>query len=199
MLGSGYRRWGAIAEIKSGTGGPRHSGKMAGSSTADNEPPLVNGSTARMYRNSGTEMSFVGGSSVTAIPNNFWTSVDYESPDINADTADGTFTVVESKSYSISARVKLSSLMSLTTSHLVLQTYRSGSWTNLNQYGESAYNTSAGWGLTGNWIQYLNSGEKCVLLVFTLEQQEITGAIPVHQKHTLALLVLSLHKTNPVK
>lgn len=163
-LGAGYRQWGCIAEIKSGSGGPRISGKISGSSVADNAPPDVNGSTARMYRVGTGTVSFPSGGP-TAIPNSFFSHIGHESPDVDANTTYGTFTVAESKPYIINARIRrTASMFSIGT--LVLQVKPSGgSWGN-SQYGPDHYMGHGSSAISGSWIQYLNEGDQVRLATY---------------------------------
>lgn len=152
------RQWGAIAQIRGGTAAYATSGKIAGCSIADNLTPDVEGSTARMSRTATSSVNYQGGGSVTAVPSSFFDNIEYESLDIDANTADGTFTVVEAKPYIISARIQLSTSV-LAWGNVVLQVYRSGSWQSM-QYGAPLYTDNASAALVGNWVQYLNAGEK---------------------------------------
>ena len=158
MLGSGYRRWGAIAQIRSGSGSPRVAGKVGGTSVADNEAPAVNGSVARMTRTSTVTVNFTGAGADTALPSSFFTNVVHESPDVNADTADGTFTVTESKAYVLTARVKLSAAV-YAWCHLNLQVYNGSTWSTV-QNGISFYPDGSGVSLSATFIQYLDAGQK---------------------------------------
>ena len=157
QLGSGYRRWGAIAEIKSGTGNPRHSGKLSGASIADNAPPVVNGSTARITRTATGTLTFNGSSDVI-LNSNFWDDIPYESPDVDADASNGTFKVTEAKTYTVCARVKLGAGLS-SKGYLVLQvsSNNGSSWSNA-QCGpvSDVANNSA---LFAHWNQYLSAGD----------------------------------------
>jgi hypothetical protein len=156
-LGSGYRQYGSIAEIKSGTFGPRHGGKIAGISVADNEPPTFVGSYARMYRTSTTKVSLPA-SGPTALPSSFFPSA-VESPDIDAVTVDGTFEVTESKPYLITARIERGTTM-FSFGTLVLQRKPSGgSWADA-QWGQDIYMGHGSNGIDGHWVQYLESGDQ---------------------------------------
>ena len=158
MLGSGYRKWGSIAQIKAGgILGPNHAGKLGGASVYDNEAPTVNGSTARLHRTSTTAAAFNGGNDVT-LPSSFFGSVTYESPDIDAVTSDGTFTVRDAKTYIVGARIRLDTAV-IGWATLGLQVYRNSTWTNIG-YGPSGSTNDNTAALTGNWVIYLNAGEK---------------------------------------
>jgi hypothetical protein len=159
QLGANNRRFGVIADIKAGNNNPVIGGKLEGFSVYDNETPSVNGSTARMYRNT-TGGTFAGGNVVTALPNGFWTNPNYESPDVDADTVDGTMTVTEAKSYAISARLDFANALTAPgVMDIILQVFRGGSWQNA-QFGQSHNVGAAGTSLFGSWVQYLNAGEK---------------------------------------
>lgn len=159
QLGANNRRFGVIAELKAGGSNPSIAGKLDGFSVYDNETPSVNGSTARMYRNT-TGGSFAGGGTATALPNGFWTNPNYESPDIDANTADGTMTVTEAKTYFVSARLDIANALTAPGDmHIILQVFRAGVWQNA-QFGQSHNIGAAGTSLFGSWVQYLNAGEK---------------------------------------
>ena len=155
-LGSNNRLWGALAQIRGGTGGPYNSGKVSGTSVSDNQSPTVNGSTARMWRNSSTNVNFNGSNADNNLTT-FWDSIEYESPDVDADTATGTFTVTESKPYVITARVRFTTGVS-SNSRLVLQRSTNGGTSySAAQHGLSTANSQSA---HGSWIQYLNAGDK---------------------------------------
>jgi hypothetical protein len=148
------RRWGSIAQLRSGSSTPRHSGKLGGCSVADNQKPLVNGSYARMTRISTSGVDFVG--TADRILDTFWDDIENESPDINASTTTGTFTVTESKPYIISARVRINSEL-LTNINLKLQVNGV-----TKQFGPTFYNSR---GVGASWVQYLNAGEAVRLVI----------------------------------
>ncbi|AQT28431.1 minor tail protein [Mycobacterium phage BlueBird] len=68
--------WGAISE----TDGVRVPGNVAGASVADNAPPEVVGTTFRASKRSGADITIPSGSN--KLPNNFFETVDYQSPDL---------------------------------------------------------------------------------------------------------------------
>jgi hypothetical protein len=149
------RKWGAIAQIRSGTSGPKHSGKVGGTSVTDNETPARNGSIARMSRTTASStLGFVGTNDTSLAT--FWDKIDYETSDIDANTATGTFTVKESKPYIITARVKIASTL-LTNINLKLQV---NSVT--EQVGPAHYNTK---GCGATWVQYLEAGQSVRLAI----------------------------------
>jgi hypothetical protein len=156
-LGASNRHWGAITQIRSGSGGPFHSGKVSGTSVSDNQTPQVNGSVARMDRTSTATVSYTGGSAVTAIPNSFFNVVEYESPDVDADAATSSFTVKESKAYIITGRVMTGNVAAWGT--LILQVWNGSAWVT-SQYGNPIYTQDAAAALHGQWIQYLTAGQK---------------------------------------
>ena len=156
-LGASNRQWGAIAQIRGGSGGPWHSGKVGATSVSDNESPQVNGSVARMDRTSTANVSYTGGSAVTAIPNSFFNVVEYESPDVDADAATSSFTVKESKAYIITGRVMTGNVAAWGT--LILQVWNGSAWVT-SQYGNPIYTQDAAAALHGQWIQYLTAGQK---------------------------------------
>jgi len=157
------RKWGSIAQIRGGTSTYAISGKVGACSIADNPTPDVNGSVARMVRVSTSTTTYTGGSAETFIGNGFFDTVVHESLDVDANTADSTFTVVEGKPYIITARVLTGNVSAWGS--LILQVYRSGSWQSM-QYGNPIQTNDAEAAISGNWIQYLNAGEK-VRLAYT--------------------------------
>ncbi|AMW64110.1 minor tail protein [Mycobacterium phage EvilGenius] len=68
--------WGSIVQ----TNGSKTSGAVAGASVADNAPPAVVGTTFRASRRSGADVTV--GSGGVKLPNNFFETVDYVSPDL---------------------------------------------------------------------------------------------------------------------
>lgn len=154
------KKWGSIAQIRGGSGGPFSSGKIASCIAADNKIPDVVGSTAFMYRTGTGSVNLTGGSDDTGLPSNFFTSIAYESLDVDANASDGTFTVSTSQPYTISGRIRLSANISALC-RLNLQVYREGSW-QLVQAGDTFYPNTGGAGqnLSGSWVQHLNAGEK---------------------------------------
>jgi hypothetical protein len=161
-----HRKWGSISQIRSGTNSPRTSGKLGGCAVADNITSAVNGSTARLVRTDTTfadNWTFPGSSDL--VLDDFWESVSYESPDIDADTTTGTFTVTESKPYVLTARVPLATGPAITSvGHLVLQvsTDSGASWSSV-QWGPSC-DVAANRSLFGSWIQYLGAGNRIRLM-----------------------------------
>ncbi|UVK64084.1 minor tail protein [Mycobacterium phage Caviar] len=68
--------WGAVSE----TNGVQVPGNVAGASVTDNAPPAVIGTTFRASKRSGGDITVPSGSS--KLPNNFFETVDYVSPDL---------------------------------------------------------------------------------------------------------------------
>ena len=154
-LGASNRQWGALAQIRGGTNGPYHSGKLSGASVADNQSPAVKGSVARMYKNAGTQN--YNGANADNVLTTFWDTVEYESPDIDADTATGTFRVTESKPYIISARVRLTSGVSSTCRLVLQRSTDNGATYPVAQHGIATSNCE---GIGDSWVQYLNAGDR---------------------------------------
>jgi hypothetical protein len=154
-LGASNRQWGALAQIRGGTNGPYHSGKLSGASVADNESPAVKGSAARLYKNAGTQN--YNGANADNVLTTFWDTVEYESPDIDADTATGTFRVTESKPYIISARVRLTSGVSSTCRLVLQRSTDNGATYPVVQHGIATSNCE---GIGDSWVQYLNAGDR---------------------------------------
>jgi hypothetical protein len=157
-----YRKWGSIAQIRSGSGSPRTSGKLGGCAVADNITPAVNGSTARLIRtntSSGDNWDFPG--STNLVLDSFWESVPYESSDVDADTTSGTFTVTESKPYMVTARVPLAVTPAFGgVGNLILQVSTNGGASWSTQQLGGTYEVAAGRSLSGSWIQYLSAGDR---------------------------------------
>jgi hypothetical protein len=155
-----HRKWGAITQIRGGTNGPFSAGSISGCSVSDNETPAVTGYAARMIRTTTTSVTLAGGSTDTPLPNNFFTSIPYESPDIDADSASGTFTVSKAGPYVITGRVRLSG-NTANLCRLGLQVSPAFSTGSLAQAGDVVYPNigGAGQNLSGTWVQYLESGQ----------------------------------------
>ncbi|MFM8798747.1 MAG: hypothetical protein ACKODT_07305 [Fluviibacter sp.] len=150
---TGVRRWGAIPQVRNG----KFAGKVEYASATDTPPTTVNGSTARMVRTSTTQITSAGNNVVTALDSSFFDSIPYESFDIDAVTSGGYFKVTTGKTYSISARVSVSTSYSATTS-LILQKSTNGTTWTTAQYGPDWYPAN-GQALSASWLQYLNAGE----------------------------------------
>ncbi|AYD82026.1 minor tail protein [Mycobacterium phage Saguaro] len=68
--------WGSLSE----TNGSKHPGEIAGASVVDNAPPAVVGTTFRASRRVGSDTTI--GSGGVPVPNNFYETIDYISPDL---------------------------------------------------------------------------------------------------------------------
>jgi hypothetical protein len=110
-----------------------------------------------MDRTSTATVSYTGGGALTAIPNSFFNVIDYESPDIDADATTSSFTVTESKAYMVTARIMTGNVAAWGT--LILQMWNGSAWVNA-QFGNPIYTQDGVAALSGQWIQYLNAGEK---------------------------------------
>lgn len=186
-----YRQWGAIAQVRNS----KVAGKVSATTVTDNGTPTVNGSTARMSRNSTTVVSYAAGENVAST---LFDNIDYESLDVDADTATGIFTVQESKSYLISGRVKVNTSVAAWGA-LILQVYDSSEgiwgsstiapwngstgWKGLTtnpaaQWGDSCSLSSGGMSLHASWVQYLNAGDKVRLATYrsTGTSNELVGS-----------------------
>ncbi|URC18135.1 minor tail protein [Mycobacterium phage Zenteno07] len=75
-LDDNHLYWGSISE----TNGQQHPGEIAGASTVDNAPPAVVGTTFRASKRTGGDMTLASGNN--QVPNNFFETVDYISPDL---------------------------------------------------------------------------------------------------------------------
>lgn len=82
-LDSDHLYWGSVSE----TDGSHHPGEIAGASTVDNAPPAVVGTTFRASRRVAGDVT-IGTGGVT-VPNNFYETVDYISPDLIYRPANG--------------------------------------------------------------------------------------------------------------
>lgn len=160
QLGANNRKWGAIAQIRSGTFGPRTSGKLGGCSVADNPQPSYNGAYAQISRTSGSAITFPGNDST--ISNTFWTTVaeDSSDPVIDADAANSTFTVFAARVYVVSACIRTAAT-GLAYGSLVLQRSTNGgsTWTASEQMGPSTKIESGG-AVGGTFVIYLNANDK---------------------------------------
>jgi hypothetical protein len=160
-LGPTSRRFGA--EVR--TSGSNASGTISSVAVSDNPPVVYAGSVARMSRLSTGNVGSLS-TTDTALPNNFFDDVDFESLDIDASLSTGSFTVTKSKMYLVTARVKLREAYAANL-YLNLQVWDGGYSTyNLTQRGGSLWpadagnfsNPSSGFVLTGTWLQYLTAG-----------------------------------------
>jgi hypothetical protein len=107
-VGSGYRYWGAISEMKTGAFGPSSPGKISGTSVSDNSPASVLGSQAHIYRTNTGIVNLTGGNVWTALPTNFFGSTLRASSDIAVDLVNGKFTALKSRPYNFNFRCRLS-------------------------------------------------------------------------------------------
>ena len=161
QLGVNNRRFGVISEIRAGTNNPRIAGGLAGFAVSDNESPTYNGSLARLSRTLTANATLVGGDVDAGLPDGFFDVPNYESLDIDANTADGTFTIkpgTPGKPYFITARVQTGAAFTGWCG-LLLQVYKNNVWTTV-QYGSILGSPGANDAWTGSWIQYLVGGEK---------------------------------------
>jgi hypothetical protein len=108
-----------------------------------------------MYKNAGTQ-AFNGGNADNVLTT-FWDAVEFESPDSDADTATGSFTVTESKPYVITARVRYTSAVASSSQLVLLHSTNNGSTYPVAQLGGVVSNTN---GISHTWIQYLKAGER---------------------------------------
>ena len=176
-----HRRFGSIIEVKrmyenpttnrvsrrSGTTGGGYflgkGGSIAAVSVSDSVVPAYNGSVARMSRASSSTVNFP--TADTALPSGFFDTPDYETLDIDAVTADGTFEVKKSKAYLVTARIRLSTWFTALCT-VNLQVWDGASWTTVQKGNsvwpfDSFHNVQADrHALSGTWIQYLNAGQK---------------------------------------
>lgn len=150
-----YRGWGAIAQVRNGKIG----GKVASCSASDCGTPPIVGSAAQMVRTSTSLAAFTGGSAITALNGSFFDGSPYESVDIDAKPSDGTFTVAESKSYIVTARINVAASV-ITLASLILQRSTDGgsTWQSV-QYGPDIQ-CADGSSLFATWIQPLNANDK---------------------------------------
>ena len=159
-LGVGNRRFGA--EVR--TVGSNNSGTISSVAVTDNPPVVYAGSVARMSR---LNTANVGSLSTTdtALPNNFFDDVEFESLDIDANLTLGSFTVTKSKMYLINARVKLKEGIDA-NSYLNLQKWTTGTALLVQRggslwaadTGNFARNPTSGFVMTATWLQYLEAG-----------------------------------------
>ena len=174
-LGVGNRRFGA--EVR--TVGSNNSGTISSVAVTDNPPVVYAGSVGRMSRLNTTNVQTIN-TTDTALQNNFFDDVDFESLDIDANLAEGSFTSSKSKMYIVQARIQLSTYLNA-NGYLNLQVWNGSSWV-LSQKGGSlwgadtgsfALNPGSGFVLAATWLQYLNAGQKV-----RLSMQVDTGSRP---------------------
>ena len=72
---------------------PTVSGSIAGTAVADNAPPPIVGSGARMYRANTSGVNFSAGQSQTDFPASYYDTVTQNSADITVTTSNNQFTV----------------------------------------------------------------------------------------------------------
>ena len=159
-LGPTSRRFGA--EVRAN--GSNNSGTISSVAVSDNPPVVYAGSVARMSR---LNTANVGSLSTTdtALPNNFFDDVEFESLDIDANLTLGSFTVTKSKMYLINARVKLKEGIDA-NSYLNLQMWTTGAAVLVQRggslwaadTGNFARNPTSGFVMTATWLQYLEAG-----------------------------------------
>ena len=161
-----YRRWGAISETKFQNSALVTSGRVASVVVTDNITPTYKGSLARLSRAAGATGTIT--TDDNSIGATFFDTNEFESLDIDGDTSTGSFTVTKSKMYIVNARVKLNTYLNA-NGYLNLQRSTDGvNYTTVQKgasvwgadTGNFAINPSNGFVLTGNWLQYLNAGDK---------------------------------------
>ena len=149
-----HRYWGSLAQLRrDNSGTPNAGGVVSGCSVADNEPPLVKGTTAKFVRTSSGNQPFTGGSVIDPLPSNFFTTPRWQSRDIDYNPATNQYTVKKEGTYVINARIDLSSSMS-STCHVILRVNGQASqWGDTQRPGDSAQS------IVGHWTEYLRVGD----------------------------------------
>lgn len=150
-----YRQWGAIAQVRNG----KTAGRVASAAATDNGTPAVSGSTARMERTATSSVLFKGGGTAQALPASFFDAIVYESVDVDADSAAGSFKVSKACPYILSARVELSAAVSSVSALLLQVSKDAGATWQTVQYGPSIV-PSAGESLAATWVQFLYAGDR---------------------------------------
>ncbi|MCK8286023.1 hypothetical protein, partial [Erwinia amylovora] len=85
-----------------------------------------------MTRTGTGTVTFTGGSNDTALPNNFFSNIPYESIDCDANTTDGTFTVTKAGMYVIVGQVRISANYAA-LAQVQLQRFTGGSWSTVQK------------------------------------------------------------------
>lgn len=149
-----HRYWGSLAQLRrDNSGTPNAGGVVSGCSIADNEPPLVKGTTAKFVRTSTGNQPFTGGSVIDPLPTNFFTTPRWQSRDIDYNPATNQYTIKKEGSYAINARIDLSASMS-STCHVILRVNGQASqWGDTQRPGDSAQS------IAGHWMEYLRVGD----------------------------------------
>jgi hypothetical protein len=157
----------------------KNSGKIGACSVADNAQPAYNGSYARLARTGTGTVTFPGYGNETVIPNGFFdSSTVAESPDVDADPTNGTITVTESKPYIIMGRIKINGgISSLCAMNLQRYKASTSTWSTV-QSGTGTDGVPGGGCIQGQWVQYLEAGDKVRLSTFRSglsNSNELTG------------------------
>ncbi|AHY27094.1 minor tail protein [Mycobacterium phage Phantastic] len=150
--------WGAISE----TNGVQVPGNVAGASVVDNAPPAVVGTTLRVSKRSGGDITIPSGGA--KLPNNFYETIDYQSPDLIYEPSKNCrVTATKAGTYLVEYRVYHGQYATNTGGHA--QIYRNGSVYAKGQWGSCPF--VAGWGIMvdptdsthGSFLVPLNPGD----------------------------------------
>ncbi|AKF14197.1 minor tail protein [Mycobacterium phage Luchador] len=150
--------WGSIVQ----TNGSKTSGAIAGASVTDNAPPAVVGTTFRASRRSGADVTI--GSGGVKLPNNFYETVDYVSPDLKYQPGTNCRVVAEKQgTYLVQYRVLHGQYFTSVFGHGLLYKngvpYERGSWAgNQLNLGFSA-NTTLEDATYASFVVPLNPGD----------------------------------------
>lgn len=136
----------------------QHSPPSVGSmSISDNVPPVVKGNTARIYRASGTNVSFAAATSGQFVPANFFDTVDYCTPDITI-TFGRRMTVTKEGTYIVVGRILMGTWGANNEGYLGL--YKNGVMARRGDGfgGSNIGNNTAYWEMS-TWTIYLVPGD----------------------------------------
>ncbi|AEJ92025.1 minor tail protein [Mycobacterium phage HelDan] len=129
--------WGSIAE----TDGVRVPGNVAGASVVDNAPPAVVGTTLRVSKRSGGDVTIASGGS--KVPNNFYETIDYQSPDLIYEPSKNCrVTATKAGTYLVEYRAYHGAFATNTGGHA--QIYRNGNVYAKGSWGSCPFNVGFG-------------------------------------------------------
>ncbi|QJD52084.1 minor tail protein [Mycobacterium phage MA5] len=129
--------WGAISE----TNGVQVPGNVAGASVADNAPPTVVGTTLRVSKRAGGDITIPRGG--TKLPNNFYETIDYQSPDLIYEPSKNCrVTATKPGTYLVEYRAYHGAFATNTGGHA--QIYRNGAVYAKGQWGSCPFNVGFG-------------------------------------------------------
>lgn len=158
VIANDHRYWGSITE----TDGQNTPGAIQGVSVVDNAPPAVVGTSFRASRRSGSDVTV--GSGGVKLPNNFYETTDYISPDLTYTPGTNCrLTCTKQGTYLVQYRVLHGVYATGTGGHGLL--YKNGAIHTRGHWGGNPFNAS-GWAqattedaTTASFIVPLNPGD----------------------------------------